>query len=76
MSSLSTYSVRGMTCAHCVRAVTDEVSRVHGVVDVEVDLATGDLHVHADGPLDRGAVAAAVDEAGYEMADVPAAPPS
>jgi copper chaperone CopZ len=71
MSTMSTYSVRGMTCAHCVRAVTEEVSQVPGVVDVEVDLATGDLHVYAEGPLDPSAVAAAVDEAGYELAGVP-----
>lgn len=71
MSTMSTYSVRGMTCAHCVRAVTEEVSRVQGVVHVEVDLATGDLHVYADEPLDPGAVTAAVDEAGYEVAGTP-----
>jgi len=72
MSTMSTYSVRGMTCAHCVQAVTAEVSQVPGVVDVEVDLATGDLHVHAEGPLDPEAVASAVDEAGYELAGAPA----
>lgn len=72
MSTKSIYSVRGMTCAHCVRAVTEEVSRLPGVVDVEVDLATGDLHVYADGPLDPNTVSAAVDEAGYEVAGVPA----
>ena len=72
MSTMSTYSVRGMTCAHCVRAVTEEVREVPGVVDVEVDLATGDLHVQTEGPLDHGAVAAAVEEAGYELAGVPA----
>jgi copper chaperone CopZ len=72
MSTMSTYSVRGMTCAHCVRAVTEEVSEVPGVVDVDVDLASGDLLVHTQGPLDPGAVAAAVEEAGYELAGVPA----
>ena len=72
MSSTSTYSVRGMTCAHCVRAVTEEVSGVPGVLDVDVDLATGDLHVHTEGPLDPSAVAAAVEDAGYELAGVPA----
>jgi copper chaperone CopZ len=52
--------------------VTEEVSGVPGVLDVDVDLATGDLHVHTQGPLDPGAVAAAVEEAGYELAGVPA----
>jgi len=36
------------------------------------NLATGDLHVHTEGPLDPSAVAAAVEEAGYELAGVPA----
>ena len=67
MTSMSTYSVRGMTCAHCVKAVTDEVSALPGVVDVVVDLATGDLSVHSDAPLAASEVAAAVDEAGYEL---------
>ena len=35
----STYAVAGMTCEHCVRSVTEEVSEVPGVTAVEVDLA-------------------------------------
>ena len=72
MTTMSTYSVRGMTCAHCVKAVTDEVSALPGVVDVEVDLATGDVSIHSDAPLEASEVAAAVDEAGYELVGVPA----
>jgi copper chaperone CopZ len=63
----STYTVTGMTCEHCVRAVTEEVSRIPGVTDVVVDLASGGLTVHSDDEPDRTAVAAAVDEAGYEL---------
>ena len=62
------YTVVGMTCGHCVAAVTEEVGKVPGVTSVEVDLASGRLDVAADGPIDDGAVAAAVDEAGYEVA--------
>ena len=72
MTTMSTYSVRGMTCAHCVKAVTDEVSALPGVVDVEVDLATGDLSIHSAAPLEASEVSAAVDEAGYELVGVPA----
>jgi copper chaperone CopZ len=57
-----------MTCEHCVRAVSSEVGAVEGVTDVDVDLATGEVVVHSDGPVDPAAVAAAVDEAGYELA--------
>ena len=72
MSTSSTYSVRGMTCEHCVRAVSEEVSQLPGVLDVEIDLATGDVRVQSEGPLDLSEVATAVDEAGYELAGAPA----
>lgn len=65
--SSQTYSVRGMTCDHCRRAVTAELSSLDGVSAVEVDLAAGTVTVESARPLDPAAVAAAVDEAGYEM---------
>jgi copper ion binding protein len=65
----STYTVVGMTCGHCVAAVTEEVGQVPGVTAVDVDLATGGLTVTSDAPVDDAAVAAAVDEAGYALAD-------
>ena len=61
------YTVTGMTCEHCVRAVTDEVGGVDGVTAVEVDLASGRLDVTGEGFTDAQ-VAAAVDEAGYQLA--------
>jgi copper chaperone len=63
----TTYTVSGMTCGHCVQAVSTEVGKLAGVTDVEVDLATGAVTVTSDAPLEREAVAAAVDEAGYEL---------
>ena len=65
--STTRYTVTGMTCAHCVRAVTDEVSRLPGVRQVDVDLTTGAVDVTSDQPLPTDAVRAAVDEAGYEL---------
>ena len=67
MSTNRTYAVVGMTCDHCVRAVTEELAKLEGVTAVDVDLATGAVTVAADAPLDDAAVAAAVDEAGYEV---------
>ena len=64
----SVYSVSGMTCGHCVSAVTQELSKLEGVTDVQVDLAAGTATVTSDQPLDDEAVRTAVDEAGYEMA--------
>ena len=63
----ATYTVTGMTCGHCVNAVTTELSGIDGVTDVNVDLETGRATVTSNEPLDRGTVAAAVDEAGYEL---------
>ena len=63
-----TYTVTGMTCSHCVNSVSSEINKISGVTDVEVDLATGAVTVTSDQPVDDAAVAAAVDEAGYELA--------
>ena len=63
----STFTVSGMTCGHCVAAVTEELRAVDGVSDVAVDLASGGVTVTSTGPLDPEAVRAAVDEAGYEL---------
>ena len=60
------YRVDGMSCSHCVAAVTREVGRVAGVVGVDVDLDTGTVTVRGGG-VDPAAVRAAVDEAGYEV---------
>ena len=66
--STATYTVVGMTCGHCVSSVTEEVSQVPGVADVDVDLASGGLTVTSDAELDDAAVRAAVEEAGYQVA--------
>ena len=62
-----TFAVAGMSCAHCVQAVTAELAKLPGVLDVQVDLASGVATVRSDRELPREAVAAAVDEAGYEL---------
>jgi copper chaperone CopZ len=63
----ATYKVHGMTCGHCVAAVTEEVARVAGVIDVAVELASGAVTVTSAAPLDPAVVKAAVEEAGYEL---------
>lgn len=69
MAVTTTYTVTGMSCEHCVNAVTGELSELPGVADVTVDLGTGVVTVTSDAPLPEDAVRAAVDEAGYELAD-------
>ncbi len=60
------YRVEGMTCEHCVAAVTREVSALPGVQEVEVDLASGLLRVTGEQVSDD-AVRAGVEEAGYSL---------
>ena len=69
MSVITTYTVTGMTCAHCVQAVTGELGALPGVQAVEVDLSNGAVTVSSTAPLAAADVRAAVDEAGYELAD-------
>jgi copper chaperone len=68
VTSRRTYTVSGMTCAHCVRSVTEEIGEIDGVTGVAVDLSTGAVAVTSDGPLDEDRVRAAVEEAGYALA--------
>jgi copper chaperone len=61
----ATYRVAGMTCGHCIAAVTEEVTKVDGAASVDVDLDTKLVRVHGTG-VDAMAVVAAIDEAGYD----------
>ena len=70
-----TYTVTGMTCAHCARSVIEEITGIDGVTDVTVDFETGDVAVTSARSLDEAQVRAAVEEAGYTLAACPAAPP-
>jgi copper chaperone len=66
-TGVSTYRVEGLTCGHCVSAVTGELSAVDGVSAVTVDLSAGGasrVTVAHSKPLTDGQVAAALDEAG------------
>lgn len=69
--STQTVAVQGMTCGHCVKAVTDEVSAIPGVTEVAVDLVNGGtstVTITAAEPVSDEAIAAAIDEAGYTIA--------
>jgi copper chaperone len=63
-----TYLVSGMTCGHCVSAVTREVSAIAGVQQVNVDLETGKVLVTSEATIDQHLIAEAIEEAGYELA--------
>ena len=65
--STVTYSVPGVSCAHCKSAIESGVSSVPGVTSVDVDLDAKTVTVVGE-PLDESALVAAIDEAGYEVA--------
>jgi copper chaperone len=67
MGETRTYTVAGMSCAHCKAAVSGEVAAVDGVESVDVDLQTKLVVVHGE-RLDDAALRAAIEEAGYEAA--------
>lgn len=63
-----TYTVTGMTCGHCVASVTEEISELESVENVDVTLESGQVIVTSSRPLDPASVRAAVEEAGYALA--------
>ncbi|WP_427383979.1 heavy-metal-associated domain-containing protein [Janibacter sp. G56] len=67
-----TFAVTGMTCGHCVSAVSSEIQQIPGVTDVTVDLAAGGtstVTVTSNTPVSEADVATALDEAGdYHLA--------
>jgi copper chaperone CopZ len=69
MSTTASYTVTGMTCSHCVSSVTEEVLKIPGVLDVQVDLSSGAVNVASATPVDDAAVKEAVEEAGYQLVD-------
>ena len=66
--SEATYTVSGMTCAHCVASVSEEIAEIDGVTAVTVDLPSGAVTVTSTTPIDETDIRAAVTEAGYRLA--------
>jgi copper chaperone CopZ len=70
MTNTQTFDITGMTCGHCVSAVTAELTQLAGVRQVDVDLVAGGIstvYVVSSTPLGESEVRVAVDEAGYEL---------
>lgn len=70
--STQTFAVTGMTCGHCVNAVSSELKEIPGVTDVTIELVAGGtstVDVTSDAPVSESDVATALDEAGdYRLA--------
>jgi copper chaperone len=72
--STQTFPITGLTCGHCVGAITSELSVLAGVANVQIDLVvdgTSTLRVTTDKELTDDEVASALDEAGeYKLASI------
>ena len=61
-----TFQVQGMSCGHCVGAVTRAIKTLDPAAEVAVDLASGQVVVQS--PQDHAAIARAIEEEGYKVA--------
>ncbi len=64
---MPTINVEGMSCEHCVNAVTEALTRIEGVKNPKVDLAGGNVTFDEDWPVDMNRVIEEVDKAGYRV---------
>ncbi len=63
----TTITVSGMTCGHCVSSVTEELKKITGVSEVQVDLETGKVEITSSTDLAQNDISHAITEAGYEL---------
>ena len=68
---MKVFKVEGMTCDHCVRAITGAVQAIDASAQVQVDLAAGEVRVRTSHPFDQ--LRAAIIDEGYKAEAVPAA---
>jgi copper chaperone len=65
---MATIKITGMSCNHCVMAVTKALNGVEGIKGVKVDLSRGEATFDEAGPVDMDTVRAEIKKAGYEVA--------
>jgi copper chaperone CopZ len=65
---MSVIKVKGMSCQHCVKSVTETMEKL-GAKDVSVDLLTGDVKFEEPAPIDKKAIKEAIDQIGFEFVD-------
>ena len=66
---MTTIKIKGMTCRHCVMAVTKALGGIDGIRDVKVDLEKGEASFAEDHPVDRALIREGIVKAGFELAD-------
>lgn len=63
----STVKIKGMSCNHCVMAVTKALKGVEGINDARVDLQKGEARFDHDKPVDQTAIKKSIEGAGFEI---------
>jgi copper chaperone CopZ len=63
---MPTIKVKGMSCQHCVKSVTEAMEKL-GAKDVSIDLLTGDVKYEETAPIDKKAIKEAIDQIGFEF---------
>jgi copper chaperone len=66
---MTTIRIKGMTCRHCVMAVTKALGGIAGITDVRVDLEKGEAAFNEEKPIDRMLVREKIAKAGFEVVD-------
>ncbi len=64
---MPTIKIQGMSCQHCVMAVTKALTGIEGVTDIRVDLKTGEASYTETKPVDRAVIRERIQKAGYEV---------
>jgi copper chaperone len=64
---MKTIKIKGMSCNHCVMAVTKALGQIEGVSNIRVDLASGEASFDETKPVDMKLVAEGIRKAGYEL---------
>jgi copper chaperone len=66
---MTTMKIKGMTCGHCVMAVTKALAGIDGIKDVQVDLAKGEAVFTEEKPVDRTLIRERIVKAGFHVVD-------
>jgi copper chaperone len=64
---MATIKIKGMSCQHCVMAVTKALGSIEGITDVRVDLAKGEATFAEAKPIDRNQISEKIKKAGFEV---------
>jgi copper chaperone len=67
--AMTTIRIKGMSCRHCVMAVTKALGGIDGVRDVQVDLEKGEASFTEEKPMDRALIKERIAKAGFDVAD-------